>query len=128
MEIEELGKKTIGCAIEVHRELGPGLLENSYEHCLVHELKINGINCERQKLIPIQYKGINIIEGYRIDILVENKIILELKTVEKLNDLHKAQLITYLKMSDLNLGFLLNFNQQVLREGIRRVVYNHVYN
>ena len=123
MDIEALGQKVIGAAIEVHRELGPGLLESSYEHCLVHEFGLRGLKAERQKPQPIRYKGLELDEGYRIDILVEDTIILELKVVEKLGDVHMAQLLTYLKLADCHLGYLLNFNVTRMKDGIKRVVY-----
>lgn len=122
MELEEIGHRIIGAAIEVHRELGPGLLESTYERCLMHELVLQGIKAERQKKQPINYKGLQIDEGYRIDILVDGKIILELKVVDKLNNLHTAQLLTYLKLSGCRLGFLINFNVKILKEGIKRIV------
>jgi GxxExxY protein len=122
MSIEELGNQIIGAAIEVHRELGPGLLESSYEACLMHELKLRGIQAERQVPHPLVYKGLELDEGYRIDILVEGQIVLELKTVETLNDVHMAQILTYLRLSDCQLGYLLNFKVPLMKEGIRRVV------
>jgi GxxExxY protein len=121
-EIEELGRKVIGAAIEVHRELGPGLLESSYERCLVHELNLRGTVAERQRPQPIYYKGLEIEEGYRIDVLVEGKIVLELKVVDELRGVHTAQLLTYLKLSGCRLGYLINFNVSVLKDGIKRLV------
>ena len=124
MDIEEIGKQVVDASIEVHRELGPGLLESTYERCLFHELTLRGLRCERQKTQPILYKGLEIDEGYRLDILVEGKVVLELKVVDSLNDVHMAQLLTYLKLSGLELGFLLNFNVALMKDGIRRVVNN----
>ncbi|MDQ8180794.1 GxxExxY protein [Pelagicoccus sp. SDUM812005] len=124
MDTEKLTFEIIGAAIEVHRELGPGLLESTYERCLVHELTLRGIKTERQKVQPITYKGLELDEGYRLDILVESKIILELKVVDELNDIHTAQLLTYLKLSKLNLGYLLNFNVTQMKQGIKRLVNN----
>lgn len=124
MDIEAVGKSVIGAAIEVHRELGPGLLESTYERCLVHELTLRRIKAIRQKPQPIIYKGLEIDEGYRIDVLVEDKIILELKAVDSLNNIHTAQLLTYLKLSNLNLGFLINFNTERLIDGLKRIVNN----
>lgn len=124
MNIEAVGKQVIGAAIEVHRELGPGLLESTYERCLVHELTLYGIKAIRQKSQPIIYKGLEIDEGYRIDVLVEDKIILELKAVDSLNNIHTAQLLTYLKLANLNLGFLINFNTERLVDGLKRIVNN----
>ncbi|MDQ8199798.1 GxxExxY protein [Pelagicoccus enzymogenes] len=124
METEELTSQIMGAAIEVHKELGPGLLESTYERCLVHELTLRGIKTERQKAQPINYKGLKLDEGYRLDVLVESKIILELKVVDSLNDIHTAQLLTYLKLSNLNLGYLLNFNVLQMKQGIKRLVNN----
>lgn len=123
--MKDLSAKIIGAAIEVHRELGPRLLENTYEKCLAQELLIEGIKAERQKKLPIQYKGLEIDEAYRIDILVEDRIILELKSVDSLNNVHIAQLLTYLKLSGSSLGFLFNFNVTLMKDGIRRVVHNY---
>mgnify|MGYP002635867860 FL=1 len=103
--MNELTEKIIGAAIEVHRELGPGLLESTYEACLAHELNLQGINAVRQKKQPIKYKGLEIDEANRIDIIVEDKIILELKVVDELNNIHLAQLLTYLKISGCSLGY-----------------------
>jgi GxxExxY protein len=122
MVLNQLSSKIISVAIEVHKELGPGLLESAYEECMCDEFRFREINYERQKPLPITYKG-NLLEcGYRLDILVENAIILELKTCEKLEPIHKAQLLTYLKLSNLKLGLLLNFNVSLMRDGIKRVV------
>lgn len=123
--MSKLSEKIIGAAIEVHKELGPGLLESTYERCLVHELTLRGINAERQKKQPIHYKGLEIDEGYRIDVLVEGKIILELKAVNEFNNIHTAQLLTYLKLSGCNLGYLINFNVKLLKDGIKRIVNNY---
>ena len=125
MDIEQLGNQIIGAAIEVHRELGPGLLESSYERCLFYELNLRNIRAERQKQQPIHYKGFEMDEGYRIDLLIEGKIVLELKAVDALNNVHKAQLITYLKLSQCALGYLINFNVPVLKDGLQRIVNNH---
>ncbi len=122
VDLQELGKTIIGAAIEVHRELGPGLLESSYERCLVHELGLRGIDAERQRPQPISYKGLELEEGYRIDILVKGNVVLELKAVESINNLHIAQLLTYLKLSNCRLGYLINFNVPVLKNGIKRIV------
>ena len=123
MKFDNLSNKVIGCAIEVHRVLGPGLLESTYEQCLAHELKINGIGFQLQCPLPIPYKSINLDCGYRVDILVEDTLIIELKSVDEIKGIHEAQLITYLKLAKLNVGLLINFNVQRLKEGlIRRVV------
>lgn len=119
---DELSKSIIGAAIEVHRNLGPGLLESAYEKCLCYELASKRISFERQKNLPITYKDIHLDCGYRIDILVEKLVIIELKTVEHIESIHEAQLLTYLKLSDLWLGLLINFNVPVLKEGICRIV------
>lgn len=119
---DELSNQIIGAAIEVHRILGPGLLESTYEQCLCHELTLKNISFERQKPLPVTYKGIYLNCGYRLDILVEKLVIVELKTVEHIEPIHEAQLLTYLKLSDLWLGLLVNFNVPVLKDGIRRIV------
>lgn len=124
-KLEAIAKEVIGAAIEVHRELGPGLLESTYERCLVHELALRNVEAVRQKSLPIHYKGLQIEEGYRIDVLVEGELILELKSVDSLNNVHVAQLLTYLKLSGLTLGFLINFNTERLKDGIKRIVNGH---
>ena len=119
-----LSNKIIGAAIEVHKVLGPGLLESVYEECLYKELFLNKISFERQKPLPIDYKGVHLDCGYRLDILVENCVIVELKSVETLIPIHMAQLLTYLKLTNIKLGLLINFNTTLLKEGIKRVVNN----
>ena len=121
MGINELTGDIIGSAIEVHRSLGPGLLESAYEACLCKELSLQGITFERQKSLPINYKGVNLDCGYRIDVLVGD-VVVEIKSVEKLLPIHDAQLLTYLKLSGCHVGLLVNFNVPVLRDGIRRRV------
>jgi GxxExxY protein len=121
METDLLTKKVIGCAIEVHKTLGPGLLESSYESCLLYELQHAGINARSQVLLPIKYKGISIDAGYRLDILINNNLILELKTVDKLAPIHTAQLITDLKLSEIKTGLSINFNETRLTSGIKRI-------
>ena len=116
----ELTEKIIGCAIEVHRHLGPGLLESAYEECLCHELEQQGLRFRRQVPLPVEYKGIRLECGYRIDIVVEDLVLLELKTVEILHPVHEAQLLTYLKLSGIRVGLLINFHVPVLKDGIRR--------
>jgi len=118
----ELTEKILKCAFTVHTELGPGLLEKTYEECLYYELKDNGLFAERQKELPLTYKGIRIDSGYKVDLLVENKVILELKTVEQLSNIHIAQLLTYLKLSKCKIGYLINFNVVSLKHGIRRYI------
>ena len=122
MDLNELSSKIISACIEVHKALGPGLLESSYEECLCHELSLRGLSIERQKPLAVQYKGLVLECGYRLDVVVENEIILELKACEKIDPIHKAQLLTYLKLSGLNLGLLLNFNATVMKDGIVRIV------
>jgi GxxExxY protein len=117
--------KIIGAAIDVHRELGPGLLESAYESCLYHDLIHKGIQVERQRVQPILYKDSRIDDGYRIDLFVERKIILELKAVDRLQDIHTAQILTYLKLSGCTLGFLMNFNVTLFKNGLKRVVLGH---
>lgn len=122
MEQNDITYKIIGCAYNVHSELGPGLLESTYEVCLEHELIKEGLKVERQKALPVDYDGVKLDAGYRIDLLIENKIILELKSVDEIAPIHKAQLMTYLKLSDLKLGLLLNFNVQDMKKGINRII------
>ena len=114
----------IGCAIEVHKQLGPGLLESTYEACLAHELRQKGLYIVQQQALPIIYKGIKLEAGYRIDILAEQKVIVEIKSVDALADIHMAQILTYLKLKELKLGLLINFNTVLLKTGIKRVVNN----
>ena len=117
-------EKIIKAAIAVHRELGPGLLESAYEACLVYELIQLGLKVERQKSLPIHYRGVQLDCGYRMDLLVEEKVILELKAIEKLESIHEAQLLSYLKLSKCPVGLLINFNVEILKDGIRRIVNN----
>jgi GxxExxY protein len=119
---DPLTEKIIGFAIEVHRQLGPGLLESAYEECLCYELEQNGLIFRRQVPLPVVYKAVRLDCGYRIDFVVEQRVILELKTVERLVPVHDAQLLTYLKLSGLRTGLLLNFHSPVLKDGIRRFV------
>ena len=122
MNMNQLSSKIIGAAIEVHKTLGPGLLESAYEQCLCHELSIQGLLFEKQKPLSIDYKGQKLDCGYRLDIVVEKAVIIELKSCEKIEPIHKAQLLTYLKLSGLNLGLILNFNVSLMRDGIVRIV------
>jgi GxxExxY protein len=119
---DQLTERVIGFAIEVHRHLGPGLLESAYEECLCFELKQNGIIHRRQVALPVVYKSVRLDCGYRMDIVVADVLVIELKTVETLLRVHEAQLLTYLKLSGLGIGLLLNFNAAVLKDGIRRMV------
>ncbi|ETJ48427.1 GxxExxY protein [Pseudoalteromonas sp. Angola-30] len=116
-----LTQKVIGCAIEVHKNLGPGLLESSYESCLIYELQQTGLSTKSQIKLPIKYKNTTIDAGYRLDILIPKQLIIEIKTVDKLLPIHTAQLITYLKLSGIKTGLLINFNQVKLIEGIKRI-------
>jgi len=118
----DLSKLIIGAAIEVHRALGPGLLESAYEECLCFELRELNLSFERQLALPVRYKSVQLDCGYRLDIVVEKCVILELKTVEELAPIHEAQLLTYLKLSEVRLGILLNFNAPIMKDGIRRIV------
>ena len=120
----EISKKIIGAAIEVHKQLGPGLLESSYEVCLAFELKQLGLNVKTQVALPVVYKEVKLETGYRIDILVENRVIIEIKAVDALADIHTAQLLTYLKLKDLKLGLLINFNNVKVIDGVKRIVNN----
>jgi GxxExxY protein len=119
---KELTEKIIGGAIEVHRHLGPGLLESAYEECLCHELKLAGLKFVKQKSLPLEYKGIKLDCGYRIDVVVEDRVIVELKCVEQIAPIHEAQLLTYLKLSGIKTGLIINFNSGLLKDGIKRMV------
>lgn len=122
MNENELSQIIIGCAIKVHKNLGPGLLESAYEECLYYELTKAGLNVEKQKPMPLIYEEVKLDCGYRVDLIVEKKVIIEAKSVEALNDVHLAQILTYLKLADCKLGLLINFNVARLKEGIKRVV------
>ncbi len=122
MEFDDLSHRVIGCAIEVHRYLGPGLLESAYEQCLAHELSRNNIAFQLQLAQPVRYKDVLLDCGYRIDVLVENQLIIELKSVEKLLGIHEAQLLTYMKLAEIKIGLLMNFNVTKLKEGMKRFV------
>lgn len=122
MTENELSNIVIGIAIDVHRTLGPGLLENAYKECLFYKLRKEGLLVEKEKVMPLVYEDIKLDCGYRIDLLVENKLVLELKSVEDLNDVHFAQTLTYLKLGKFKLGLLINFNVDLLKHGIKRVV------
>jgi len=120
MTDNELTHTIIGAAIEVHRQLGPGLLESAYEECLARELTVRGLGYQRQKAVPVVYKEVKLECGYRMDILVEDRIVLELKSVEALNPVHEATILTYLRLSGRSVGLLINFNVAILKDGIRR--------
>lgn len=122
MRENEVSEKIIKCAIETHKELGPGLLESIYEECLCKEFELEGIDYKRQKEIPIRYRNIQLNENYRIDLIVEDMVIVEIKCVENILPVHNAQLLTYLKLTGLKLGLILNFNFDLLKNGIKRII------
>jgi GxxExxY protein len=122
MNIEEIFKKVLDCSFQVHTALGPGLLESAYEECLFYELTQIGLNVQKQKVLPLVYKEVKLDAGYRIDLIVENNIIIEIKAVDSLSDIHLAQILTYLKLSNCKLGLLVNFNVRHLKDGIKRVI------
>jgi GxxExxY protein len=119
---DEVSGKVIGCAIEVHKVLGPGLLESAYEQCMARELALNGIPFKTQVSVPVEYKGINLSCGYRLDMIVKDTVIVELKSVDMILGIHEAQLLTYMKLSNVRIGLLINFNVQKLKQGIKRYV------
>ena len=122
MKFEEVSNRVIGCAIEVHRELGPGLLESAYEQCLAYELNRAGIKFQLQVPLPVEYKQIKLDCGYRIDLFVDDRLIVELKRVEHVLKIHEAQLLTYMKLTKVKIGLLMNFNVEILKQGIKRFV------
>jgi GxxExxY protein len=124
VSINELTEKIIGAAIEVHRVLGPGLLESAYEECLAHELSLHKVSFQRQLPLPVTYKTLKLDCGYRLDFLIETNVVVELKAVESLQRIHEAQLLTYLKLGGWPIGLLINFNVPMLKKGIKRLVYN----
>jgi GxxExxY protein len=124
MTENELSRVVFECALKVHQTLGPGLLESAYEECLFYELKKLNLIIEKQKPLPLIYEEVKLEIGYRLDIIVENKLILEIKSVDALNEIHFAQLLTYLKLTNCRLGLLINFNVNLIKNGIRRVVNN----
>ena len=121
-DLNKITEKIINGAISVHRELGPGLLESAYEACLLYELASQNLKVERQKGLPLRYRGIQLDCGYRLDLLVEEAIIVEIKAIEKLEPIHEAELLSYLKLSKCPVGLLINFNVRILKDGIRRLV------
>jgi len=121
-EFSELSNQVIGCAIEVHKALGPGLLESTYQQCLAHELSLSRVDFKLEHPLPVVYKGIRLDCGYRVDIMVKDEIILELKSVEELKGIHEAQLLTYMKLADIRQGFLINFNVKKLKDGLKSFV------
>lgn len=122
MEYQDTTNTIIGCAMKVHSALGPGLLESTYEACLIHELRKNGVLLASQVALPVMYDGVKLDAGYRIDLLVDDKVVVELKSVDKLTALHQAQIMSYLKLSGKRVGLLINFNTEHLKDGIKRVV------
>ena len=124
MTENELSSIIIGAAMEVHTSLGPGLLESAYEACLFYELQQIGLNVRRQVELPVIYKNVEIKVGYRLDIIVEDKIIVELKSVSALHDIHTAQMLTYLKLTNIGLGLIINFNETRIKYGLKRIVNN----
>lgn len=122
MEFDALSNRVIGCAIEVHQQLGPGLLESAYRQCLMFEINAAGLFCETEKAVPVRYKDVDLSCGFRMDVVVENELVVELKSVDVLLRVHEAQLLTYLKLSGLRTGLLINFNSKVLHRGVRRFV------
>ena len=122
MELEELTKTIIGIAIKVHSQLGPGLLESAYKECLFYEIQKHEIFVEKEKPLPLIYEQVKLEIGYRLDLLVDNKLVIEVKAVEGLNDVHVAQTLTYLKLGNYKLGLLINFNVSLLKNGIRRII------
>jgi GxxExxY protein len=122
MTANEITHQIIGAAIEVHKHLGPGLLESAYEECLAHELQLRTLRVERQKAVPVVYKQTKLECGYRLDLLVEGRVVVELKSVEGLGPIHEAIILTYLRMSGHRLGLLINFNVSVLKDGVRRFI------
>ena len=124
MTENEISKIVFDCALKVHKSLGPGLLESAYEECLYYELKKFDIIVQKQKPLPLIYEDVKLEIGYRVDLIIDNKVILEIKSVDSLNDIHLAQILTYLKLSDCKLGMLINFNVVLIKNGIKRVVNN----
>lgn len=122
MTENEISKVIVNCAYKVHTALGPGLLESSYQECLFYELQKEGLTVEKQKPLPLIYEEVKLDIGYRVDLMVNNKVIIEIKSIDALNDVHMAQILTYLKLSGCRLGLLINFNIALIKNGIRRVV------
>jgi GxxExxY protein len=118
----DISGRVIGCAIEVHKALGPGLLESAYRQCLYYELKKEGFSVEMEKPMPITYKEIKLDHGYRIDLLIEGKVVVEIKTIEDFTDVHTAQVLTYLRLGNYKLGLLINFHTSLLKNGIKRII------
>ena len=124
MTENEISKIVVDCALKVHRQLGPGLLESAYQECLFYELSKEGLMVEKEKPMPLVYDNVKLNVGYRVDLMINNKLIIEIKSVECLNDVHLAQILTYMKLSGCKLGLLINFNVALIKNGIKRVVNN----
>ena len=122
--VNDITEKIIGAAIEVHRTLGPGLLESAYETCLCRELQLRGLQYQRQLSLPVNYKGIALESGYRLDLLVENLVVVEIKAIEALQPVHEAQILTYMRLGGWCVGLLINFNVPLLKQGVKRFVYH----
>ena len=122
MEINTLTKIILDCSYKVHTALGPGLLESAYEECLFYELNLLGIQVEKQKVLPLKYRDVKLEAGYRMDLLVDNRVVVEIKSVENFNEVHMAQVLTYLKLSKCKIGLLINFNVKSLKNGIKRLI------
>jgi GxxExxY protein len=122
MSENDIAHKILGCAFEVHKALGPGLLESAYQECLCYKLQQSGLSIHKEKPMPLIFEGVTLECGYRIDILVENKVVIEIKSIDALNDVHLAQILTYMKLGNYKLGLLLNFNVALLKQGIKRVI------
>ena len=122
MHENEIANKVIGCAIDVHKVLGPGLLESAYHECLYYKLQKEGLKLQKEKPMPLVYEEVHLECGYRIDILVEDKVVIEIKSVEALNSVHMAQTLTYMKLGDYKLGLLINFNVSLLKQGVKRII------
>lgn len=123
---QEISKIVFDCALKVHKTLGPGLLESAYEECLFYELKKTNLLVEKQRSLPLIYEDVKLDVGYRVDLMIENKFIVEIKSVEAISDVHLAQLLTYLKLTDCKLGLLINFNVKLLKEGVKRVINGYL--
>ena len=123
MSEDEIGKEVVDSAVRIHRELGPGLLETVYEVVLAYELRRRGLQVERQVVIPLDYHGLKFDEAFRADLVIENKVIVELKCVEQISNAHKKQLLTYLRLTDMRLGYLLNFGEALMKNGITRIAH-----
>ena len=127
MNENEISSIIIGCALDIHKALGPGLLESAYHECLLYKLRKEGLKVESEKPMPLVYEEVRLDCGYRIDLLIEDKVIVEIKSIEELNNIHLAQTLTYMKLGDYKLGLLINFNVKILKGGIKRVINGVIY-